>query len=205
MAYAAAVAFPLLLSTTAEFASAFAVLLVLCVVIARVRFRKFVTSLRKKSGAKRNEMTSTAASSTAAAAPTPHITVCIRYVLSPSVLPPLRPAACEIENLKTQQNNFRARHRIRPPSAPEQSTEKVVEVIDEQSLVFDPWHLSKETRKKGVPLSHRPKNITYGFDHVFGDKATQEEVYHGATDGIVASVLDGYNATVFAYGATGSG
>jgi kinesin family member 18/19 len=37
----------------------------------------------------------------------------------------------------------------------------------------------------------------------FGPDSTQEEVYRETTQHLVESVLEGYNATVFAYGATG--
>ena len=37
----------------------------------------------------------------------------------------------------------------------------------------------------------------------FGFDSTQEEVYRETTHHLVTNVLQGYNATVFAYGATG--
>ena len=37
----------------------------------------------------------------------------------------------------------------------------------------------------------------------FGPDASQEEVYEATTKKLVENVLQGYNATVFAYGATG--
>ena len=40
---------------------------------------------------------------------------------------------------------------------------------------------------------------------VFGADSTQEEVYNETTKHLVENVLNGYNATVFAYGATGGG
>ena len=40
---------------------------------------------------------------------------------------------------------------------------------------------------------------------VFGPDSTQEEVYNETTKHLVDNVLNGYNATVFAYGATGGG
>ena len=43
------------------------------------------------------------------------------------------------------------------------------------------------------------------FDVVFGPDSTQEEVYNETTKHLVENVLNGYNATVFAYGATGGG
>ncbi|XP_011647171.1 kinesin-like protein KIF19 [Pogonomyrmex barbatus] len=45
----------------------------------------------------------------------------------------------------------------------------------------------------------------YLYDIVFGETSTQEEVYEGTTKNLAQDVLNGYNATVFAYGATGSG
>lgn len=45
----------------------------------------------------------------------------------------------------------------------------------------------------------------FAFDRVFDDNTTQSDVYEGTTRSLLDSVLDGYNATVFAYGATGCG
>ena len=49
------------------------------------------------------------------------------------------------------------------------------------------------------------KDHTFGFDRIFDDNALQQEVYEGTTRGLLDNVFDGYNATVFAYGATGCG
>lgn len=43
------------------------------------------------------------------------------------------------------------------------------------------------------------------FDAVFGPNCTQREIYDTCAAGVVESVLNGYNGTVFAYGQTGSG
>ena len=51
----------------------------------------------------------------------------------------------------------------------------------------------------------RSKDQTFGFDRVFDENATQGDVYEATTRNLLDSVLDGYNATVFAYGATGCG
>jgi len=45
----------------------------------------------------------------------------------------------------------------------------------------------------------------YNFDMVFGQYATQADVYNKAVQPIVEEVLLGYNCTVFAYGQTGTG
>ena len=51
-------------------------------------------------------------------------------------------------------------------------------------------------------LLQKPRVFTY--DRVFGKRATQEQVFDSVSD-LVDSVVHGYNATIFAYGATGSG
>ena len=45
----------------------------------------------------------------------------------------------------------------------------------------------------------------YAFDHCFNSDSTQEEVYNATVRPSVDAVLSGYNATVFAYGQTGTG
>ncbi|XP_077200786.1 kinesin-like protein KIF27 isoform X2 [Paroedura picta] len=49
------------------------------------------------------------------------------------------------------------------------------------------------------------KDRVFTFDFVFGKHSTQEEVYTTCIKPLVASLIEGYNATVFAYGQTGSG
>jgi kinesin family protein 18/19 len=59
-------------------------------------------------------------------------------------------------------------------------------------------------RQQG-PTGKRVKDQTFGFDRVFDETTTQGDVYEATTKPLLDSVLDGYNATVFAYGATGCG
>lgn len=54
-------------------------------------------------------------------------------------------------------------------------------------------------------LGRRRADMQYAFDHVFDEDTHQEHVYDKTTKPIIKYVMDGYNATVFAYGATGSG
>jgi kinesin family protein 18/19 len=56
-----------------------------------------------------------------------------------------------------------------------------------------------------LPQGKKTKDQTYAFDRVFDDTTTQSDVYEATTKPLLDSVLDGYNATVFAYGATGCG
>ena len=56
-----------------------------------------------------------------------------------------------------------------------------------------------------VPQGKRVKDQAFMFDRVFDENTTQSDVYEATTRNLLGSVLDGYNATVFAYGATGCG
>lgn len=45
----------------------------------------------------------------------------------------------------------------------------------------------------------------FSFDYVFGPTASQSDVYESCVLPLVETLVDGYNATVFCYGETGSG
>jgi kinesin family protein 18/19 len=52
---------------------------------------------------------------------------------------------------------------------------------------------------------NRSREKKFAFDRVFDKQTSQEEVFEEAAGRVVQYVLDGFNATVFAYGPTGSG
>jgi hypothetical protein len=45
----------------------------------------------------------------------------------------------------------------------------------------------------------------FEFDHIFSGTSTQQEVFEKGAKDLIASVLDGYNVSILAYGETGSG
>lgn len=51
----------------------------------------------------------------------------------------------------------------------------------------------------------RSREKRYAFDYAFNKTASQKQVYQKTTQFLINGVLDGFNATVFAYGATGAG
>ena len=74
--------------------------------------------------------------------------------------------------------------------------------------MFDPPEdnpVQKFSRSVVPATGKKVKDQVFAFDRIFDQNATQTEVYEGTTKGLLDSVLDGYNATVFAYGATGCG
>ncbi|XP_041491902.1 kinesin-like protein KIF18B [Microtus oregoni] len=102
--------------------------------------------------------------------------------------------------------------RVRPPTPKELESQRrpVIQVVDERVLVFDPeecdggfpglkWSGSHNGPKK------KGKDLTFVFDRVFGEVATQQDVFQHTTHSILDSFLRGYNCSVFAYGATGAG
>ncbi|MCJ1360158.1 MAG: kinesin-like protein Klp5 [Icmadophila ericetorum] len=93
-----------------------------------------------------------------------------------------------------------------PAKATQKGIRSVIKVIDEKCLVFDPpEEFATKPKGFGPALGRRCKDQTFGFDRIFDDNTTQEDVFNETTKGLLDSVLDGYNATVFAYGATGCG
>ncbi|XP_050790873.1 kinesin-like protein KIF18B [Gopherus flavomarginatus] len=113
--------------------------------------------------------------------------------------------------LPTEEGNVAVVVRVRPQTQQEQegSQHAVVQVIDDSMLVFDP----EEPCLSGVFTGFRGhdapkrkgKDLKFMFDQVFDESATQEEVFQHTTKELLDWVLNGYNCSVFAYGATGAG
>ncbi|EGD73729.1 kinesin motor domain-containing protein [Salpingoeca rosetta] len=110
-------------------------------------------------------------------------------------------------------NNFRVCVRIRPENEEEKTGtfKQVVQVLDEQMLVFDPKtdntpsFLGAPRRRHPRFLRRRARDVKFVFDQVFDADASQDDVFQSTTKPIIDGVLDGYNASVFCYGATGAG
>eukprot|EP00047_Mylnosiga_fluctuans_P024376 m.160031 g.160031 ORF g.160031 m.160031 type:complete len:868 (-) comp9845_c0_seq5:165-2768(-) len=78
--------------------------------------------------------------------------------------------------------------RVRPLSAAETSTccSACVEAADAHRLVLG-------------------GKRSFAFDHVFPPETSQADVFQTCVEPLIAGLLEGYNATVFAYGQTGAG
>ena len=91
--------------------------------------------------------------------------------------------------------------RLRPLSSKEAEAgdTSIVSIVENKLIVVrDPWYDAELN-------PNRPKEKRYAFDVVFEGSASQDEVYQQTARGLVDGVLDGYNSSVFAYGATGAG
>ncbi|XP_023642985.1 kinesin-like protein KIN-14J isoform X1 [Capsella rubella] len=97
----------------------------------------------------------------------------------------------EVQELK---GNIRVYCRIRPFLPGQNNRQTTIEYTGENGelVVANPFKQGKD--------SHR----LFKFNKVFGQAATQEEVFLD-TRPLIRSILDGYNVCIFAYGQTGSG
>ena len=89
--------------------------------------------------------------------------------------------------------------RVRPlsPNEAELSNMESVKVISNNSL-----SVTGETSSK---KNNQIKEQQFFFDFVFNKNTSQQEVYNKTTKPLLNDVIEGYNATIFAYGATGAG
>ncbi|KAF7212090.1 kinesin-like protein KIF18A isoform X2 [Nothobranchius furzeri] len=102
--------------------------------------------------------------------------------------------------------------RVRPTNESErlENCRNVVQVVDNHMLIFDPKEEdltcfgSQRVRNRNVN-KRANKDLKFVFDHVFDENSTQVDVFESTTKGVLDSVMNGFNCTVFAYGATGAG
>ncbi|CAM9483359.1 unnamed protein product [Ectocarpus sp. 4 AP-2014] len=114
--------------------------------------------------------------------------------------------------LGTQDNKFRMQAgqsntlvavRLRPLLKHDREHVEVAKVLDHRVVVLmDPAKVNQEVDPLRV---NRTREKRYAFDYVFDATATQRAVYENTTKFLIQGVVDGYNATVFAYGCTGAG
>jgi len=113
--------------------------------------------------------------------------------------------AQHVEDLKQGQNNILVAVRSRPLNQRELhiSNFDTIRVLDDKIIcLLDP---SLQFDTNDVLRGNRSKEKQYAFDYVFGQETTNPEVFEKTTKFLIPGILDGFNATVFAYGATGAG
>jgi len=88
---------------------------------------------------------------------------------------------------------------MRPLNTRENKASRVWRVLQKYNSIT-------QTTSEGKPLPERVTGRTFfTFDKTFGEKTTTREVYNDIAQGIVESVVNGLNGTIFAYGQTSSG
>jgi len=105
--------------------------------------------------------------------------------------------------------NFKVAIRVRPPLPRElhgdRPFQNVVRVDRAERRITISENLAAvdDEGYAGAPGPY--STHTFTFDHVYDQHCTQEKVYETTAKAVVESSLQGYNATVFAYGQTGTG
>ena len=78
--------------------------------------------------------------------------------------------------------------------------------LNQRELSYSPLKtVSIHNREIITISSSQKKESQYAFDFAFPEQTPQEDIYHFTTETLIEKVMNGFNATVFAYGATGSG
>ena len=109
-----------------------------------------------------------------------------------------------VETLKKGAYNILVCVRCRPlsPLECQLSTSETIRIMDNKMLVLmDPI----EYNGPSTVFKNRTREQTYAFDFAFDKYSPQTLVYEKSTKFLIEGVVNGYNATVFAYGATGAG
>jgi len=103
--------------------------------------------------------------------------------------------------------------RVRPHNDREvqNNNKTIIEIVDDKMLIFDPkektasFFFHNVAQKGRDMLKKQNKQLQFIFDRVFNSMSTNVDVFEGSTKSLINSLLDGYNCSVFAYGATGAG
>ncbi|CAH0407605.1 unnamed protein product [Chilo suppressalis] len=124
---------------------------------------------------------------------------------------PVAPSKCgSTQNMAA---NIKVVVRVRPLNDRElqQNSRVVVDVVDDKMLVFDPKEEIRPFFYQGVQqpnknfLKRANKELKFVFDNVCGQSATNNDVFETTTKDILTALMEGYNCSVFVYGATGAG
>ncbi|KAI4474276.1 hypothetical protein M0804_014936 [Polistes exclamans] len=122
-------------------------------------------------------------------------------------------SSLSLVNKNKSETNIKVIVRVRPPNVNELqlNSKTIVNILDDKILIFDPKEKEnpfyyQDVLKKGRDLLKKQnKELQFMFDRIFGDTSTNNDIFKGTTKELIFSLLNGYNCSVFAYGATGAG
>jgi len=97
--------------------------------------------------------------------------------------------------------------RVRPPLSRETSSHNIIAVDEQQQVITISENLEAVMDENGQISANPGPYITHSFvfDHVYDQRSSQKHVFDTTARTVVESSLQGYNATIFAYGQTGTG
>ena len=106
-----------------------------------------------------------------------------------------------IEEMKKGTYNILVAVRCRPLSQKEReiSVYETIQIMERKIIIL------KDPNGATNPNNIRTKEQTLAFDYAFDQFEGQKEIFSCTTKFLISGVTNGFNATVFAYGATGAG
>eukprot|EP00439_Symbiodinium_sp_Y106_P077114 s326_g16.t1 len=128
--------------------------------------------------------------------------------LSRSGVPSTGMNARQAEFFDQPDEYFRVVIRVRPPLDRELSSpvwQHVVSVTGTSQICLYETIAEMNAGDRASGTSQVVNTHTFTFDHVYDQIASQPDVYTSTARSSVMSALDGYNATILAYGPTGTG
>jgi kinesin family protein 18/19 len=111
----------------------------------------------------------------------------------------------QIEEYKHVSNNILVAIRVRPLNSKELaiSNFETIKIVDQKiAVLLDP---ANEFEPQDVFRNQRNREKQYAYDFAFDTECSTNMIYQCTTEIQLEGILNGYNATVFAYGATGAG
>jgi len=105
--------------------------------------------------------------------------------------------------------NFKVVIRVRPPLPRELDGDKrfqnIVRLDSSRQIRVSENLAALDDPYSDEAISTNFSTYTFTFDHVYGEDNDQKSVYENTAREAVMSTLQGYNATIIAYGQTGTG
>lgn len=113
------------------------------------------------------------------------------------------------DSSSSRNSNFKVAVRVRPPLPRELASEQLFQnttvVRDSTIIVSEDLVASVDEYGQLLPASGAYNTYSFVFDHVYEPASSQKEVYENTAKAVVDSALEGFNATIIAYGQTGTG
>ena len=106
-----------------------------------------------------------------------------------------------------QKQNIKVAIKIRPLLKKEKKDRNFIIVRREGNTLklMDPVEIDYRKRKvEMIDVYHRSRETEYRFDYIY-EKESMKDIFRGTAESLVDGLVQGYNACVFAYGATGTG
>ena len=106
-----------------------------------------------------------------------------------------------MDKIQKGQYNILVAIRCRPLNEKEKETsnKKTIKILNNKLIILKDPNIINNIN------NNRSKEISMTFDYIFDENETQENIFNSTTKFLIEGVVNGFNATIFTYGATGAG